>query len=39
MNFEKFDQNPLFIDAGIRNLEVIGEAAKYISRKIRGKHP
>ncbi|MDQ0256762.1 uncharacterized protein with HEPN domain [Evansella vedderi] len=37
MTFDQFEQNKLIIDAVIRNLEVIGEAAKHISRKYKIK--
>ena len=39
MDFNSFNENELVIDAVIRNLEVIGEAAKYLPDKIREKYP
>jgi uncharacterized protein with HEPN domain len=39
MSFEDFDQNQLVIDAVARNLEVIGEATKYVPTEIREKYP
>ncbi|MEA1870034.1 MAG: DUF86 domain-containing protein [Euryarchaeota archaeon] len=35
MDFDSFTENPMVIDAVIRNLEVIGEACKYIPAGIR----
>ncbi|MDQ0298439.1 uncharacterized protein with HEPN domain [Salibacterium salarium] len=35
---EEFDQNQLLIDAVVRNLEVIGEAAKHVPQEIRQKY-
>lgn len=39
MDFLEFEKNNLVVDAVIRNLEVIGEASKYIPEEIRIKHP
>ncbi|EGL84288.1 protein of unknown function DUF86 [Caldalkalibacillus thermarum TA2.A1] len=39
MDFEKFRNNQLVIDAVIRNLEVIGEASKYVPDEIRESYP
>lgn len=39
LNFEQFDENQLIIDAVIRNLEIIGEASKFITEEIRLKYP
>ncbi|MFZ4450789.1 HepT-like ribonuclease domain-containing protein [Salibacterium aidingense] len=38
VSFAEFDKNQLLIDAVIRNLEVIGEAAKYIPQDIREQY-
>ena len=38
-NFKGLKDNKLIRDAVIRNLEVIGEAAKNIPEEIRDKHP
>lgn len=38
LGFAEFRQNKLVRDAVIRNLEIIGEAAKNISKEIKGKH-
>ncbi|WP_322787882.1 HepT-like ribonuclease domain-containing protein [Salibacterium qingdaonense] len=38
LSFEEFDQNQLLIDAVLRNLEVIGEAAKHVPSEIRQKY-
>lgn len=35
MDFDSFTENPMVIDAVIRNLEVIGESCKYIPAGIR----
>ncbi|MBU4245574.1 MAG: DUF86 domain-containing protein [Nanoarchaeota archaeon] len=35
MNYEKFSENKLVVDAVIRNLEIIGEASKNIPLEIR----
>ncbi|MBI5228311.1 DUF86 domain-containing protein [Candidatus Micrarchaeota archaeon] len=34
-----FYKNPMAVDAVIRNLEIIGEAAKKISQEIKTKYP
>ena len=39
MNFLKFKENDLVIDAVIRNLEIISEASTYIPENIRNKYP
>lgn len=39
MDFREFEKKNLIVDAVIRNLEVIGEASKYIPEDIRLKHP
>ncbi len=39
MDFLEFEKNNLVVDAVIRNLEVIGEASKYIPEEIRINHP
>ena len=39
LNFESFCKDKKTIDAVIRNLEIIGEASKNISKKIRDAHP
>lgn len=38
LNFEKFQNNEMVIDAVLRNLEVIGEAARRIPDEVRNKH-
>ena len=38
MDFDKFSNNEMVIDAVIRNFEVIGEAAKNIPKEVREKH-
>lgn len=37
LTFEEFSQNTLFIDAIVRNLEIIGEASKNIPEEIQNK--
>lgn len=39
MNFQSFEQDRRTVNAVIRSLEVIGEAAKKIPDKIKEKHP
>jgi uncharacterized protein with HEPN domain len=39
LSFKKFKTNKLVRDAVIRNLEIIGEAAKNIPEEIRKNHP
>lgn len=36
---ERFGSQQIVIDAVIRNFEIIGEAAKHISRKTKSRHP
>lgn len=38
MTFEQFMQNEMLIDAVIRNLEIIGEAARNVPKNIREKY-
>lgn len=38
-SFDEFLENEMLIDAVIRNLEVIGEAAGHIAPEIRAKYP
>ena len=38
LDFSKFRENELIVDAVIRNLEVIGEASTHIPENIREKH-
>ena len=35
----KFRKNDLVVDAVVRNLEIVGEAAKHISAAVRKKAP
>ena len=37
--FENFTKNQLIVDATIRNLEIIGEAASQLSEEVKVKHP
>ena len=39
IEFDEFVKNELLQDAIIRNLEIIGEACRYIPEDIREKHP
>ena len=39
LSFEQFRQDDLRYDAILRNIEIIGEAAKRISAQIRDKYP
>ena len=38
-DFEQFSSDEKLVDAVVRNLEIIGEAAKKIPPEIREKHP
>jgi uncharacterized protein with HEPN domain len=38
MDYKRFTQSDLVIDAVIRNLEIIGEAAKNVPESIKGKY-
>lgn len=37
--YEKFSKNDLLIDAVVRELTIIGEAAAHISEEFRARHP
>lgn len=39
MNPQLFNKTPLIQDGVIRQIEIIGEAAKGLSEKIKGRHP
>jgi len=39
LTFEDFMKDNMRVDAVIRNLEIIGEAAKHIPEEIKGKYP
>ena len=39
MSYAAFEKNDLVVDAVLRNLEVIGEAAKNVPAGVRKKHP
>lgn len=39
LNFEEFSAKSMVVDAVVRNLEIIGEAAKNIPDEIREQHP
>lgn len=38
LSFEDFNENQLVIDAVVRNLEVIGEASKFVSEDIKQRY-
>lgn len=38
LSFAQFENNDLVVDAVIRNLEVIGEAAKYVPSHLRDRY-
>lgn len=38
LSYEEFENDPKTIDAVVRNIEIIGEAAKNIPQEIRLKH-
>ena len=37
--FEQFAEDVKTVDAVIRNLEILGEAAKHIPKRVKEKHP
>lgn len=39
MDFEAFSEDPFFIDAVVRNIQVIGEAARKLPDAVRQQHP
>jgi len=39
LNYEAFEQDELVIDGVLRNLEIIGEAARNIPDEVRANHP
>jgi len=39
LSFQHFTQNSVRVDAVVRNLEVIGEAAKHVPKEIRRRYP
>jgi len=39
MNFEEFLSNDVVFDAVLRNLEIIGEAAKNVPAEVRDRYP
>jgi len=39
LSFQEFTQDGMRVDAVVRNLEVIGEAAKHVPKEIRRKYP
>lgn len=39
VEYDSFLNNQMLIDAVIRNLEIIGEAAKNVSNDVQGKYP
>ncbi len=39
LSFKEFIQDDMRVDAVVRNLEVIGEAAKHVPEEIRRKYP
>lgn len=39
LSFEQFEANEMVVDAVVRNLEIIGEAARYIPADVRDQYP
>ena len=38
LSFDQFQQSPMVVDAVLRNLEIIGEAARHIPSELRASH-
>ena len=38
MTLEEFEANEMVLDAVVRNLEVIGEAARYVPEELRNRY-
>jgi uncharacterized protein with HEPN domain len=38
LTFEEFAKDTKTVDAVIRNLEIMGEAAKHVPKKVKGRH-
>jgi len=38
LSFEEFEQNDQIVDAVVRNLEIIGEAAKHVPAEVRARY-
>ena len=39
LSYEDFSKNQMAIDAVVRNLEILGEAAKNVSNELKSKYP
>jgi uncharacterized protein with HEPN domain len=39
LKFEEFEHDDMVVDAVVRNLEIIGESAKFIPPDLRDKYP
>jgi len=39
LDYEKFSENSIIIDAVVRNFEIIGEATKNLSKEIKSSYP
>lgn len=39
ISFKKYSRDRMVVDAVVRNFEIIGEAAKHISRETKSRHP
>jgi uncharacterized protein with HEPN domain len=39
LSFETFEQNDLVVDGVVRNLEIIGEAARQLPHELRQRYP
>lgn len=39
LNFDEFELDDMAVDAVVRNLEIVGEAAKFIPPELRDKYP
>lgn len=39
VSYEAFIENDMMVDAVVRELEIIGQAARNVSMKLKGQHP
>jgi len=39
LSYDDFRKNDMVVDAVVRNIEILGEAAKRVSRELKGRYP